>query len=130
MNEVNLPNNKTVDLDDLTKWTKDVKVPGILWVIGLVLGVWAIETYVPSETLQTWMELVPSVLLIVAKFTNVGGENTEALVEIIRLLQGRLPTVTRGVGPEGIAYDTPQVMVSDQKLDEMKPNKATRLLLG
>lgn len=101
---------------------KDIKIPGILWVVGIAVAIILIETFV-APGYQLYAEMGIVVLMGVAKAANLGTQQIEDLLALLRRMQESQP------GPEG----SPRGMAVDPYrtgVDEHEPNKAVRFLLG
>lgn len=115
------------------EWMKDVRLPGALWVIGIVGGTWLILTYVPQNQ---WLVAVIAVVLVVGKIFNIGTEQIETVIGLVKQLIPLIPPATRHVrlvpGSEGdpAVMRQPTVYIDADEIDKFKPNKFMRFLLG
>lgn len=92
----------------------NIKIPGTLWVLGIAVAVWAIETYVPGGY-QLYAEGAIVVLMGIAKARNLGTQEIEDLLAMLRRLQRTMP-----VQESGAVLD----------VEKHEPNKVARWLVG
>lgn len=92
----------------------DIKVPGVLWVLLIIVGVILAESYGAEPRL---VELGIFLLFMVAKSVNVGDSDVQTLLDILRRYTSATP---RSMATTARALD----------LDKHAPNRVTRWLLG
>lgn len=92
---------------------KDIKVPGVVWVILIAVAIILIETFV-APGYQLYAEGAVVAIMAAAKAANLGTQQIEDLLDLLRKMQESQPM------PRGMAVD----------VDEHEPNKAVRFLLG
>lgn len=95
---------------------KDIKIPGVLWVVLISVAIVLIETYV-APGYQLYAEGAIVVLMGIAKAANLGTKDVEDLVTLLRTLQRQLPTHESAAAAQTEA-------------DTREPNKPVRWLLG
>lgn len=99
---------------------KDIKVPGVLWVVLIVAGIAVVRQFVPEPL---YVELAVVIGFVILKSLNLGTDEINDLIDIIERLQGRLENEPMAM-PKTVAEragTVPQVE---------RPNKAVRFLLG
>lgn len=94
---------------------KDIKIPGIIWVIAISVTIVLIETYV-APGYQLYAETAIVVLMGIAKAANLGTKDVEDLVAMLRSLQRQMPT--------------PESSIIATEAESREPNKTVRWLLG
>lgn len=108
----------------------DIKVPGALWVVLIALAVVFCESYLPAEY-QVYGQVAVVAILAVAKAMNLGTQDIEKLIALIREIQNRGSGMrsTQETGTEGVhtLYTPPAPLV---RTEELEPNKVVRFLLG
>lgn len=100
---------------------KDLRIPGVIWVIIIALAIVGIETYTPVEY-QAYAEMGVVALFAIAKANALGTKQIEDLIDLLRTMQTQPQATARGVGAPSM---TPTVDV-----EKYEPNKAVRFLLG
>ena len=92
---------------------KDFKVPGFLWVVLIAVAVMLAENYLPSPL---YVELALLILFGVAKAYNLGTQDIEAVLEILRRTDSLVP---RGRG-----------IATTVEIEQHEPNKVARWFVG
>lgn len=68
----------------------NIKIPGFLWVVLIVVVIIALETYVPVGY-RMYSEVAVVALLGLAKAFNLDSKQVEELLAMIRRLQAQVP---------------------------------------
>lgn len=93
---------------------KDFKIPGFLWVVLIAVAVMLAENYLPSPL---YVELALLLLFGIAKAYNLGTQDIEDVLDILRR--------TDSLVPRGRSIVTTEVIA-----EQYKPNKTARWLVG
>jgi hypothetical protein len=114
-----------------TDWTKDVRLPGILYVVILVGGTWYAENYLSDPR---WLEAILLVAPIIGKIIFPGTGQMEGVLNLAKQILSVLPPAPRHVrvAPGESAPPTlqPSVGVDSRDIEKLKPNKVARMFLG
>lgn len=100
---------------------KDLRIPGVLWVIIIAVAIVAIETYMPVEY-QLLGEAAIVALFAIAKANALGTKQIEDLIDLLRTVQTQPQATARGMGAPNI--------VPTVDVEKYEPNKTVRFLLG
>jgi hypothetical protein len=115
---------------------KDVRVPGFLWVILLLLVGAAIQFYAPQIEVRTGLspaivEMIVALCFGAYKYFNLGTDQLNTALDIIGFLRQRLDVARdpqqQMRGPQSSLLLVPEIHEED--IPE-RPNKAARWLLG
>lgn len=105
---------------------KDLKIPGFVWTVGIVLAVVFCENFLPPEY-QLYGQMAVVVLMGLAKAMNLGVKDIEELLALLREIKAKQPPMMRS--SEG-ALVAPTVTISETEIQQHEPNKVMRFLLG
>jgi hypothetical protein len=102
---------------------KDIRIPGLIWTLLIAILIVAIETYMPAEY-QLYGEAAVVALFGIAKAANLGTQQLEELIAILRTVQATQPQTRGLLTDEGVVV-TPALAA-----EEYEPNKLVRWLAG
>lgn len=112
---------------------KDVKVPGVVWAIGIIAVIALIHAN--EVTIQQnigldafWLDMLVAALIAILKSLSLGtAELNQALDIIDKLLLARAQAATPGTGMRSAEPAPPAVVVEEIPA---RPNALTRWLVG
>lgn len=111
---------------------KDVRVPGFIWAIAIVITTYFINKFTPTLELYTgidafvWQLIIIPALIGVLKGLNLGTDQLNQALDIIDLLLKRGKTMDTPQ-TRGLALERPPVEVADIP---KRPSKLARWLVG
>lgn len=118
---------------------KDLRIPGVVWVILLLtIGVLIRENAV---AIGTYLHVGPFVvgavvaaIFVAAKVANPGGQELNQAIDVIQKLMGQPKTVAGPATPStgmrsGIGLESVAPTVREEEIPE-RPNKVARILIG
>ena len=106
-----------------------VRIPGVIWVIGIVLILTLGRSYIEQQGLNPiYLDALVIVVIAVMKTLNLGTKEIEELLDVISILQRQVDKREAELSPDTLTVETMSMAVPTPK--EYPINYFVRWLVG